>query len=89
MSLLREWTRGSRFAIGAVTTGVTLLLWGMALRPWMWNWDTQPGPRDPGAVADVTAAQLLALAAAAMIPVILVLLFATRMVNRRAPTRRL
>ena len=54
MSLLREWIRGSRFAIGAVTTGVTLLLWGMALRPWMWNWDTQPGPRDPGAVADVT-----------------------------------
>ena len=88
VSLLREWTRGSRVVIGATAAAVTLLLWGLALQPWRWNWDIQPGPRHPGPVADVTAGQLLALAAAAMIPVILVLLFATRMVQRREPHRR-
>ena len=88
VSLVREWTRGSRLAIGAGAAAVTMLLWGVALRPWAWKWDIQPGPRNPGPVADVTAGQLLALLAAAMIPVILVLLFATRMVKRRELPRR-
>lgn len=88
VSLLREWTRGARLAIVAATAGVTLLLWGLALRPWAWNWNIQPGPRQPGPVEDVTPGQLLALAAAAMIPVLVVLLFATRMVKRREAPRR-
>ena len=36
VSLLREWTRGARLVIVAATAGVTLLLWGLALRPWVW-----------------------------------------------------
>ena len=85
MSLLREWTRGVRLGIVAATVGVTALLWGVALRPWAWKWDIQPGPPRNAAVTPVTEGELLALAAAALLPVIVVLLFATRMVKRRAP----
>ena len=88
VSLLREWTRGARLAIVAATVGVTLLMWGIALRPWAWIWSIQPGPPPHAAVTDVTAAQLIGLAAAAMLPVILVLLFATRLVKRRELQRR-
>lgn len=42
MSLPREWTRGSHAGIAAVTVAVTLMLWGLALRPWAWHWETQP-----------------------------------------------
>ena len=44
VSLLREWTRTGRLALTAATAGVTLLLWALALRPWAWRWDIQPGP---------------------------------------------
>ena len=88
VSLLREWTRGVRLAIVAASAGVTLLLWGLALRPWAWRWDIQPGPPPHAPAIDVTAAQLVGLAAVAMLPVILVLLFATRLVKRREPSRR-
>jgi hypothetical protein len=88
VSLLREWTRGARLAIVAVTAGVTLLMWGIALRPWAWLWSIQPGLPRNVSVEDVTAAELIGLAAAAMLPVILVLLFATRLVKRRELPRR-
>ena len=88
VSLLREWTRGYRLAIAAATAGVTVLLWSVALRPWAWMWQIQPGRPANVPVEDVTAEQLLGLAAAALIPVLVVLLFATRMVKRREPPRR-
>jgi hypothetical protein len=87
VSLLREWTRGVRLVIVAATASVTLLIWGLAFRPWAWKWDIQPGPPH-AVVTEVTAAQLMGLAAAAMLPVILVLLFATRLVKRREVPRR-
>jgi len=55
VSLVREWTRGSRLAIGAGAAAVTMLLWGVALRPWAWKWDIQPGPPRNAAVTPVMA----------------------------------
>jgi hypothetical protein len=88
VSLLREWTRGARLAIVAATAGVTLLLWGVALRPWAWHWNIQPGPPPNVPVDEATAAELLVVAAGAMLPVIVVLLFSLRMVKRRELPRR-
>jgi hypothetical protein len=88
VSLLREWTRGARLAIVAATAGVTLLLWGVALRPWAWNGNIQPGPPRDVPLEEATAAELLVLAAGAMLPVIVVLLFSLRMVKRRELPRR-
>ena len=89
VSLLREWTRGAHLVIVATTAVVTLLLWSLALRPWVWLRGIQPGPPPDVPKTDVTEAQLLMLAAGALLPVLVVLLFATRMVKRReAPRRR-
>jgi hypothetical protein len=75
--------------IVATTAVVTLLLWSLALRPWMWLRGIQPGPPANVPNTDVTEAQLLMLAAGALLPVLVVLLFATRLVKRReAPRRR-
>jgi hypothetical protein len=82
VSLLREWTRGARLGVVAATASVTALLWGLALRPWSWLWHTSPRLRHPSAVP-VTEAELLVLAGAAMLPVLVVLLFASRIVQRR------
>jgi hypothetical protein len=84
VSLLREWTRGARLAIVAATTGVTLLLWALALRPWMWARNVQPGPPRHVAQTDVTEGQLLMLAAGALLPVIVVLVLSMRLLKRRA-----
>jgi hypothetical protein len=83
VSLVREWTRGAHLVIMAAAAVITLLLWGVALRPWAWKWDLRPGPPLRTPVADITEGQLLMLAAGALIPVIVELLFATRMVKRR------
>ena len=89
MSLLREWTRGSRVAIGAAAAGVTLLLWGLALRPWAWQWDMQIGPPSQARSAPpVTEAELLVLATAVLIPILVVLVCASRLVKRREVPRR-
>ena len=89
VSLVREWTRGARMVIVATTAVVTLLLWSLALRPWAWLRGIQPGPPPHVPNTDVTEAQLLMLAAGALLPVLVVLLFATRLVKRReAPRRR-
>jgi hypothetical protein len=45
----------------------------------------QPGLPANAPITDVTEAQLLMLAAGALIPVIVVLVLATRMVRRREP----
>lgn len=80
VSLLREWTRGARLGVVASTAGVTTLFWGLALRPWSWYGQTFPRQR-PAAVVPVTEAELLVLAGAAMLPVLVVLLFASRLVQ--------
>ena len=83
VSLLREWTRGARLGVIAATASVTALLWALALRPWSWPWHTPPGPRHV-AVVPVTETELLVLAGAAMLTVLVVLLFASRLIQRRA-----
>ncbi len=89
VSLLREWTRGYRLAIAAATVGVTLLLWGVALRPWAWQWDMQIGPPPQARNAPpVTQAELLVLATAVLIPILVVLVCASRLVKRRKVPRR-
>ena len=90
VSLLREWTRGARLGILVATVGVTTLLWALALRPWLWAWSFRQIPPRPAAPADVTEAELLMVAAGAMLPVIVVLLLATtRLLKRRElPPRR-
>ena len=83
VSLVKQWTRAGRVAIAAATSAVTLALWGLALRPWMWRWDIQPGPPAHARNAPpVTEVELLVLAAVAMVPVAVVILFASRLVRR-------
>ncbi len=84
VSLLREWTRGARLAIVAATAAVTLLLWSLALRPWLWAWNLRQLPPRPATSADITEAELLMVAAGAMLPVIAVLLWSMRLLKRRA-----
>lgn len=88
VSVVREWTRGVRLAILAATAAVTLALWSLALRPWAWKWTIRPGGPANAPAENVTPEMLLGLAAAAMIPVLFVLVFATRMVKRRELPRR-
>ena len=88
VSLLREWARGSRMVLAASTALATLLLWGLALRPWAWRWDTRPGPPPQAPLALVTETEFLALAAAAILPVIVVLVLVPRMIQRREPLKR-
>jgi hypothetical protein len=84
VSLLREWTRGARLGVLAATASVTATLWGLALRPWSWPWQTSSPRLRHAAAAPVTETELLVLAGAAMLPVLVVLLFASRLVQRRA-----
>ncbi|MCC7124822.1 MAG: hypothetical protein IT178_08230 [Acidobacteria bacterium] len=83
VSLLRERTRGAHLGVVAATVSVTTLLWGLALRPWSWPWEALPRPRQ-AEVVPVSEAELLGLAAAAVLPVLVVLLFGSRLVQRRA-----
>ena len=84
VSLLREWTRGARLAIVVATAAVTTLLWALALRPWLWAWNLRQLPPRPATSADMTEAELLMVAAGAMLPVIVVLLWSMRLLKRRA-----
>jgi len=82
VSLPREWTRTGRLALTAATAGVTLLLWGLALRPWMWNWEIEPGPPAGARSAPpVTEGELLVLAVLALVPVMVLILFAPRLMS--------
>jgi len=84
MSVLREWTRAGRLGWVAATAGITLALWGLALRPWMWNWDIEPGPPADGRSAPpVTEGELLVLAVLALVPIVVVILFAGRLTHTR------
>ena len=83
MSVLREWTRAGRLGWVAATAGITLALWGLALRPWMWNWDIEPGPPGARSAPPVTEGELLVLAVLALVPIVVVILFAGRLTHTR------
>jgi hypothetical protein len=86
-SLLREWSRGTRAATAAATTGVTIALWGLALRPWTWKPSFQPQSRDAFSTAPVDVWELVAIAVAALVPVIAVIVLAPWLVPCRARRR--
>ena len=84
MSVLREWTRAGRLGWVAATAGITLALWGLALRPWMWNWDIEPEhPAGARSAPAVTEGELLVLAVLALVPIVVVILFAGRLTHTR------
>jgi hypothetical protein len=85
MSLLREWTRTGRLVLGAVSATITLLLWGLALRPWTWNRDLQPGPPAHARQVPVTEGELLVLAVLALLPVVVLILFAGHLTRATSP----
>jgi hypothetical protein len=77
VSLFREWIGAGRAVGVAITTAITLLLWGVALRPWSWRWDIQPGPPVRARFArPVTEIELLMLA---LVPVVVVFLLAAQL----------
>lgn len=87
MSLPGEWARTARPGFMAATAGLTALLWGLALRPWAW-WNVQPRPSaHAGSAPPVTEAELLVLAVFALLPVVVVILFARHLTRamRLAP----
>jgi hypothetical protein len=88
MSLLREWTRTGRLALGALSAGVTLLLWGLARRPWAWNWDIQPGPPPHARRTPVTEVELFVIAVLALVPVVVVIVFAGQLARTVSPRAR-
>jgi hypothetical protein len=77
VSFFREWIDTGRAVRVAITTAITLLLWGLALRPWSWRWDIPPGPPAAARFArPVTEIELLTLALLALVPVVVGLLLA-------------
>jgi hypothetical protein len=92
VSLFREWIGAGRAIRAAVTAAITLLLWGLALRPWSWRWDIQPGPPVRARfVRTATEIELLILALLVLVPVVVVLLSAgqlARSMSYRSGTER-
>ena len=89
VSLFREWIGAGRAVGVAITTAITLLLWGLALRPWSWRWDIQPGPPVRARFArPVTEIELLMLALLALVPVVVVLLLAAQLARSMSFRRR-
>lgn len=77
VSLVREWNIAGRLAMLAATASVTMLVWGLALRPWAWRGDIQPGPPLHARQAPpVTEVELLVLAVLALVPIVVVILVA-------------
>jgi hypothetical protein len=77
VSLFREWIGAGCAVRVAITTAMTLLLWGLALRPWSWRWDIQLGPPVHARFArPVTEIELLMLALLALVPVMVILVLA-------------
>ena len=77
VSVFREWIGSGSAAGVAITSVITLLVWGLALRPWSWPWESQPGPPVRARFArPVTEIELLMLGCLALVPVVVVLLVA-------------
>ena len=87
-SLLREWSRGTRAMTAAATTGITIALWGLALRPWAWTGSIRPQDRRPSMTANVEVWELIAIAVVALAPVIVLIVLAPRLVRRTTTHRR-
>ena len=86
-SLLREWSRGTNAATAAATTVVTVALWGLALRPWTWKPGNPLPSRATVVPQPIEVWQLFVIAIVAMVPVIVLIVFAPRLVQR-VPTHR-
>jgi hypothetical protein len=85
VSVSREGARTGTLAFAAATAGLTALLWGLALRPWAW-WDIRPGPpAHAHSAPPVTEAELLVLAVLALLPAVVVILFAGHLTRARPP----
>jgi hypothetical protein len=82
-SLLREWSRGTRAATIAVTAVITAALWGLALRPWACKRSIQPINRGTFTTAPVDLWALFVIAIVAMVPVIVLIVLAPRLVHYR------
>jgi uncharacterized membrane protein YidH (DUF202 family) len=82
-SLLREWSRGTRAATAAATTVMTVAIWGLALRPWAWKRTIQLRDRGTFTTAPVDVWDLLVIAIVVMVPVIVVIVLAPRLVHYR------
>jgi hypothetical protein len=83
VSVPREWARTVRLGVMAATAGLTALLWGLALRPWTW-WSIRPGPPAHARNAPpATEVELLVLAALALLPVVVVILFVGHLARQR------
>lgn len=86
VSLPREWALTARLGFTAAAAGLTALLWGLALRPWTW-WDIQPIPAAHAHSAPpATEVELLVLAALALLPVVVVILFAGHLTRASHPS---
>jgi hypothetical protein len=89
VSLVRERMGSGRAVRLAITAAITLLLWGLALRPWSWRWDIQPGPPAHARFArPVTEIELLILALLALVPVMVVFLLARQLARSMSFRRR-
>ena len=89
VSLFREWIGAGRAVGVAITTAITLLLWGLALRPWSWRWDIQPGPPVSARFArPVTETELLMVALLALLPAVVILLLAAQLALSMSSRRR-
>lgn len=86
-SLLREWSRGTRAATAAAATAITIALWGLALRPWAWKPSIRPQSRGSSMIAPVEVWELIVMAVVALVPVIVLIVIAPRLVQR-APIHR-
>jgi uncharacterized membrane protein YidH (DUF202 family) len=87
-SLLREWSRGTRAMTAAATTGITIALWGLALRPWTWKESIRPQDRGTSMTAPVEVWELIAIAVVALVPVVVLIVLAPRLVQRVTTHRR-
>jgi hypothetical protein len=81
-SLVREWSVGTRAARAAATAGITLALWGAALRPWAWDRVARPQTRATSMTGSVEAWELIVIAVVALLPVIALIVLAQRLVQR-------
>ena len=82
-SLVREWSRGTRAVTAAATTVITVVIWGLALRPWVWKQTIQPRSSGTFTTAPVDVWELFLIGIVAMVPVVVLIVFAPRLIHDR------